>query len=76
MSWDEPVTALTLAAMDLVVAAVFALLVTGSSAGRVEAKPLALRRRALENAHPRRRIFRTGSAVAPIGRQACQTTLK
>jgi hypothetical protein len=48
-SWDEPSAALTIAGADLVVAVVLALLATRSSAGRVEAEALALRRRALDH---------------------------
>jgi hypothetical protein len=50
MSWDEPVAALILAGTDLLVAAVLALTAARSSAGRVEAEALALRRRALDHA--------------------------
>jgi hypothetical protein len=49
-SWGEPIAALSLAGIDLVVAAVLALIATRSSAGRVEAEALALRRRALDHA--------------------------
>jgi hypothetical protein len=50
MSWDEPIAALIIAGVDLLVAAVLALLAMRSSAGRVEAEALALRRRALDHA--------------------------
>ena len=50
MSWDEPVAALILAGTDLLVAVILALAATRSSAGRVEAEALALRRRALDHA--------------------------
>ena len=50
MSWNEPVAALILAGTDLVVAAVLVLLAARSSAGRLEAEALALRRRALDQA--------------------------
>jgi hypothetical protein len=50
MSWDEPVAALILAGSDLVVAVVLMLMATRSSAGRIEAEALALRRRALDQA--------------------------
>ena len=49
-SWGEPVAALGLADVDLVVAAVLGLLALRSSAGRGEAEALALRRRALDHA--------------------------
>jgi hypothetical protein len=49
-SWGEPVAALVLAAVDLVLAAVLALLATHSSPGRVEVEALALRRLALDHA--------------------------
>lgn len=50
MSWDEPVAALIIAGVDLVVAVVLAIVAIRSSAGRVEVEALALRRRALDHA--------------------------
>ena len=49
MSWDTPAAALIIAGVDLAVAAVLGLLATRSSAGRIEAEALALRRRALDH---------------------------
>jgi hypothetical protein len=50
LSWGEPVGALILAGTDLVVAVILALVTTRSSAGRLEAEALALRKRALDDA--------------------------
>jgi uncharacterized membrane protein len=50
MSWDEPAATLIIAGVDLLVAVVLALVAIRSSAGRVEAEALALRRRALDHA--------------------------
>jgi hypothetical protein len=50
LSWGEPLAALILAGADLSVMVVLALVATRSSAGRLEAEALALRRRALDNA--------------------------
>ena len=50
LSWGEPVGALILAGADLAVAVVLLLVATSSSAGRLEAEALALRRRALDHA--------------------------
>ena len=50
LSWGEPVAALILAGADVVVAVIFVLVATSSSAGHLEAEALALRRRALDQA--------------------------
>ena len=50
VSWDQPVAALIIAAADLVLAAVLALLAMRSSPRRVEVEALALRRQALDHA--------------------------
>lgn len=50
LTWAELPTALMLAAADIVLAALLALLVARSSPGRVEAEALAVRQRAWESA--------------------------
>jgi hypothetical protein len=50
VSWGEPVAALILAGTDLLAAVVLALVAARSSAGRLEAEALALRKRALDQA--------------------------
>ena len=66
MSWDEPVAALILAGADLVVAAILALMAARSSAGRVAAEALALRRRALDHATSSLRFAALVTPLLPL----------